>query len=145
MYEDELYQDEMDGVRKPLDKLLNAVHSGYIASDRYLEALIRHMGKIPLCLYLGKYPEEQERFRELFSLSMEKWEQMDYQQAAALVRKYWRRSSRYRDYAIEAVSILALPFDELYHLLQEQQRKERKHCSNCSNCSNFRRRKDEAQ
>lgn len=111
-------------VREPLADRLEALHDGYLAHKEYAEARVRQMGEIPLSLYLRNWPEMQERFQELLHITEEKFEQMTYQQAAVLIKRYWQaKSRRRRQYAKEAAAILTLPFEEFYQMLQEDKKR----------------------
>lgn len=105
----------------PLAVRLERIENGYASDPKYNYSALKSWAKIPVCNYMAAFPEEKEQLGELLYLSVEELEELTYCGAARKVNEsFFTAGPRRRHNAIEAMKLLALPFERYFEERSKQ-------------------------
>ena len=104
--------------RIPLKERLGNIERGYAADPEYNSRTIQTFAATPFCEYMAAYEEENERLREILSLSEEEEAKLTYREIACEIDRLYRKP-QHRQEAYEALELLTLPFRHCYEKRRE--------------------------
>lgn len=101
--------------RIPLAVRLERLNKGCASDPKYDICTIKRWAKIPICDYMAAFPEENGKLLQLLYLSEEEAAGMTYRDIAVKVDELFLTPGPARRHnAIEAMELLALPFERYY-------------------------------